>query len=452
MGAVLIREVYVDGYRSLESLKIPIRQGLNVLVGPNGGGKTNILSFFELLSRLSETPVDEAVSSHGGIGRVFTRLPDDKYKNTLKCAVTGSTIFSMKNGEAKTLWYTWRLEIKASENYDEIIYGDQTLYISVQREPSKPEFSDLILGIRTDENGTGLEIKKLVISRLQHLFRGLPFVNVGTYLSLHEASRILRTYARYADLTKESLFSGFPQQMTIFHQIKRDVSGGQIFNFVPEICKQPEDSAKPPIMDKTGAGLASVLHRLGKDKPLPLGLPRRRRNPFNNDSIKLKKISSYVDLISSSVKGIKTEKNHIDNTISVFVIITEDQGDVAFPLAQCSDGTVKWIALLTKIVTANSGFSIEEPENFLHPAVQKEFLNIVRTESKANAHSPFTMVTTHSESLLNEASPSEIILVWMDAGKTVAQRVTNATQLVDEINRTGFGLGHYFASGALDGV
>jgi predicted ATPase len=448
----VIREVYVDGYRSLEALKIPIRQGLNVLVGPNGGGKTNILSFFELLSRLSETAVDEAVSSHGGIGRVFTRLPDDKYRNSLSCAVRGSTGFAMKNGEAKTLWYTWQFEIVASENYDEISYGDQTLYINVQREPTRPEYSDLILGLKKDEYGTSLEIKTLVISRLQHLFRGLPFVNVGTYLSYNQAARILRTYARYADLTKESLFSGFPPQMTLFHQIKRDVSGGQIFNFVPEICKQPEDSARPPIMDKSGAGLASVLHRLGKDKPLPLDVPRRRRNPFQSDTYKLRKISSYVDLISPSVCGLKTEKNHIDNTISVFVIISEEQGDVAFPLAQCSDGTVKWIALLTKIVTASAGFSIEEPENFLHPAVQKEFLNIVRTEFKSNSHSPFTMVTTHSESLLNEASPSEVILVWMNSGKTVAQRVSNAEELVDEINRTGFGLGYYFASGALEGA
>jgi hypothetical protein len=58
-------------------------------------------------------------------------------------------------------------------------------------------------------------------------------------------------------------------------------------------------------------------------------------------------------------------------------------------------------------------------------------------------------MTTHSESLLNEASPEEVILVWMDAGFTNARRVANSEELVDEINRTGFGLGYYYTTGAL---
>jgi predicted ATPase len=53
----MIREVYVDGYRSLASIKIPLKPGVNILVGPNGGGKTNILSFFEFLSRVASVKV-----------------------------------------------------------------------------------------------------------------------------------------------------------------------------------------------------------------------------------------------------------------------------------------------------------------------------------------------------------------------------------------------------------
>lgn len=113
---------------------------------------------------------------------------------------------------------------------------------------------------------------------------------------------------------------------------------------------------------------------------------------------------------------------------------------------------MKWIALLTKVITSEQGFSIEEPENFLHPTVQKEFINLVRTESKQNDNLPYTLITTHSESLLNEASPDEVILVWMQSGKTIAKRVSNSDELSSEINRTGFGLGYYYTSGALEGA
>ncbi len=446
----MIREIYVNGYRSLEDIKLPVRPGLNILVGPNGGGKTNILSFFEFLSKLPDTPIDEAVSSQGGVGRVFTRLPDNLYKTRMDCSIRGSIKFSMRGGQMKLLWYTWKFSVVASDSYDEIQYGEQTLYIDLQKEHKDPEQSDLIIKTKQDEQGTRLEVRTMVISRLQHLFRGFHFLTVGTYISYNQAVRLLTGYARNTDFATESLIGSFPPQMTVFRKIMADIGGGEIFNFVPEICKQPEDSARPPVMDKTGAGLASTLYRL--ERPPTLANPLRRMTRIRVEQQKLKKIGSYIQLISPSISRIFTQKNPIDNTISVFINISEENGDVSFPLAQCSDGTVKWIALLTKVITANAGFSIEEPENFLHPTVQKEFLNVVRTESTNNAYAPYTLMTTHSESLLNEAIPSEVILVWMKDGHTVAQRVSNADQLVKEINRTGFGLGYYYTSGALEGV
>ncbi|MFL0671844.1 MAG: AAA family ATPase [Erythrobacter sp.] len=188
-------------------------------------------------------------------------------------------------------------------------------------------------------------------------------------------------------------------------------------------------------------------------KPAALRYRGRRGRHYSQPHVKLRKISSYVKLISPSVDTISAEKNPFDNTISVLVGIgSTDGAAIKFPLAQCSDGTVKWIALLTKVITSDQGFSIEEPENFLHPNVQKEFINLVRTESRHNDNLPYTLITTHSESLLNEADPSEVILVWMDDGRTIVKRVSNASQLSDEINRTGFGLGYYYTSGALEGA
>jgi predicted ATPase len=448
----MIREVYVNGYRSLHELKIPIRPGLNILVGPNGGGKTNILSFFEFLSKLSDTPADEAVSSHGGIGRVFTRIPDNRYKVTMEAAIRGSISFRMRGGEVKVLWYTWKFTLSASIDYDEIRFGSQRLYIDLQSEPRDPEHSDLILAVEHDENGSRLRIDKMVISRLQYFFRGFTFLNVGTYISFKEAARVLTGYTRNANFDKQCIVSTFPPHMTIFRQISADIGGGEIFNFVPEVCKQPEDSARPPVMDKSGAGLASTLYRLARPASLPYGPFRNSRRLSNDGQRRLDKIAQYVRLVSPSVQSMNTERNPIDNTISAYVTILDEDGEVSFPLAQCSDGTVKWIALLTKVITANSGFSIEEPENFLHPAVQREFVNVVRTEAENNRHAPYTLITTHSESLINEALPSEVILVWMDGGKTVARRVSNSENIINEINRTGFGLGYYYAAGALEGA
>ena len=51
----MITRIEVNGFKSLAKFSLNLQAGLNVLVGPNGGGKTNIvlfLSFFPILSGL----------------------------------------------------------------------------------------------------------------------------------------------------------------------------------------------------------------------------------------------------------------------------------------------------------------------------------------------------------------------------------------------------------------
>jgi predicted ATPase len=446
-GAPMITEIYVNGYRSLSAFQIPVSPGLNIVVGPNGGGKTNILSFFEFLSKLVTSPVDEAVSSHGGVGRVFSRLPDNRFQRTLDGRVRGVVKFRNRSGRMSRLWYTWDFEVSSSEAYDEIYYTNQRLFIDLRKEPKDPWRSDLIVALGSSERFAHLTIERMITTRLQSFFQTFQVFS-GGYVNRVWASRYLLSYSRSIDLSKIAILNAFPAQMDIFRSISRDIRGGETYNFVPDICKQPDDSARPAVIEKNGAGLASTLYRLERT-PRREDLYRRALyTPSTSTSSTIEKIRHYVSLVSDSIKNIYTERNPIDNKISVFLTIGERDEDVSFPLAHCSDGTVKWIALITTLLTSRGGFAIEEPENFLHPNIQKEFVNIVRDETKDDVSS-FTMVSTHSESLLNEASPDELILVWMEEGVTVARRVENAEDLVAEINRTGFGLGYYYTSGGV---
>ncbi len=52
----MITKIYVDGFRSLSTFSMVLQPGLNMLVGPNGSGKTNIILFFEFLSHISSEP------------------------------------------------------------------------------------------------------------------------------------------------------------------------------------------------------------------------------------------------------------------------------------------------------------------------------------------------------------------------------------------------------------
>jgi predicted ATPase len=68
----MITKIEVDGFKSLSGFELNLNSGLNILVGPNGSGKTNIVLFFEFLSKLTTNQVGNAVSSVGGADQTNT--------------------------------------------------------------------------------------------------------------------------------------------------------------------------------------------------------------------------------------------------------------------------------------------------------------------------------------------------------------------------------------------
>jgi predicted ATP-dependent endonuclease of OLD family len=104
---------------------------------------------------------------------------------------------------------------------------------------------------------------------------------------------------------------------------------------------------------------------------------------------------------------------------------------------------------LAAILTYETIFAIEEPENFLHPLMQREILQIMRENVDRRGGHSFVIMTTHSETLLNAASPNEVVVVSIADGITHAKRPEDRTLLFAEIQRSGFGLGYAYVSGAL---
>ncbi|MFC1905089.1 AAA family ATPase, partial [Chloroflexota bacterium] len=61
----MIRKIEVDGFKTLSNFVLELKPGLDILVGPNGSGKTNIISFFEFLGLLQAMSGSDTVSSAG---------------------------------------------------------------------------------------------------------------------------------------------------------------------------------------------------------------------------------------------------------------------------------------------------------------------------------------------------------------------------------------------------
>ncbi len=102
-----IDRIYINNYKSIrESGEIRIRP-LNVLIGPNGVGKSNFISFFKLLNSISEKRLPAFVADNGYADRIlhFGR------KNSKE--VSGGVIFRQPGGNT-------------NNRYDFILKPDQS--------------------------------------------------------------------------------------------------------------------------------------------------------------------------------------------------------------------------------------------------------------------------------------------------------------------------------------
>ena len=88
----------ISRLKSLEGRRVPslsgfdmiINPGLNILVGPNGSAKTNIVSFLQFLSYLTTHPLSDAIAKAGGAGAVFQKMGSGQYRKGLNASIEGT--------------------------------------------------------------------------------------------------------------------------------------------------------------------------------------------------------------------------------------------------------------------------------------------------------------------------------------------------------------------------
>lgn len=65
-----LKHIKIEGFKSIDKLDLPM-ENINILIGANGSGKTNLISLFTFLSHLSEGKLRNYVETEGGAERFF---------------------------------------------------------------------------------------------------------------------------------------------------------------------------------------------------------------------------------------------------------------------------------------------------------------------------------------------------------------------------------------------
>jgi predicted ATPase len=440
----MLREISATGFKSLSGFHMEIHPGLNVLVGPNGSGKTNIIRLIDFLSFLQQYSLSEAISKSGGAGEIFRKIEDLKIDRQIKIRVRGSgnQVEALWEPQPKSVHYAYELdfEIEFAESDNTLKFSSQAFRAKEYRQvPKSPvQFNSVAWDVTMSNIAPSKEV---------------TLVHRAGY-KLDE--RLKRYFERYRQLAKEDagiheylLTTYLSRYFPFFEKFAQDVSLGNTYNIVPSRVREPEDIAQIPTVNFDGSGLAATLYHLkhATEHYGPLGSRHYRRRSFTEETFR--KVQSYFSLVNPNLSDVEVTNDPYENKLKVSALVRTGSNEVRMPLNLLSDGTIKWLALITALSTSVSYFSIEEPENYIHPKMQQEFAQIVRETCEQNEEM-FALITTHSETLLNAMKPHEIVIVSMQDGRTVAKSILDPELIAAEINRTGFGLGYYYVTDAVN--
>ncbi len=380
-----LRSIRVHNFKTFGDLDIQL-DDLNVVVGANASGKSNLVQLFAFLRDLAESGLENAISIHGGPQylRNVNCEPDSLVTIELK-AISESddpiVTLAPDEVEGRVIGCSYRFSVGFSATGSPIIRKDE-----LQAEWCAVKDS--------------AKVRSFIITRGPNQNYELvdPKDPLGTFFL-----RFLQP-----SLTSQSELGA----LLIERQIPRSVLP---LDGLRSIAILDIDSKGPKVgvihggksdLETDGGNLAIVLRKILSD-------PESRRKLFN----------LLTDLLPF-VRTVDTE-SFSDN--SLLFKVHERFSESAIPASFLSDGTVDIIGLIAILYFDRRRFVIiEEPERNIHPSLISRIVELLKDAS----HSKQIVVTTHSPEIVRYVQPSQLILISRDSsGFSHAERPASKEQV-----------------------
>jgi len=371
-GKIFIKELFLENFLSYGGLGQRIElQPLNVLIGANASGKSNLM---EAIRLLRATPTDLAALVRKGGGASEWLWKGDKENNPIAKI---ETVVEYPEG---VMPLRYRLCFTSSEQ--------QRLEIVDESIESERNF-------RGDDN----------VYFFYRYQQGHPVINIRTKFNERPGLKPNRTERR---LRRENL----SLDQSVISQ-RKDV------DVYPEITYLGEQFAKIKLYTDWSFGRATAP-RMPQQTDAPndflledgsnLGLVINKLSHKIGTNVlieKLKELYGAVENITTRVDS---------GTIQVFI---EEENLRPIPATRLSDGTLRYLCLLTILLDPAPPplICIEEPELGLHPDALPVIAELLIEASQRTQ----IIVTTHSDALISAFTQPEMVLV--------CEKGENGTQL-----------------------
>jgi predicted ATPase len=391
----MITRLQVRNFKSLRNIDISFGP-LNVLVGPNMAGKSNILDVLTFLyqafvPQAGTDGVNYALAQRGGPNEVLWKGADNKL---IEIALETTDDY----------------EPAAHYRYNiEIIVGAGG-YATVQDESlmlSRDGMTATLLGKKDGPPQFGLEYKNA---------DGKPAGG---------ASQSGASAMQYAHPGWDG------------YRFRESIRNWRSYHFLPPIMKESSEMASGQLLSMYGQNISAWLLWLQTHSPKAFGSLNEVLRDVFPDILQIKTIPTADGKVHVSVdeKGLKRATN----------------------VWQLSDGFLHFMSLLSLIYVppelSGTVFLIEEPENYIHPRLLETLVTLLRQirqgASLSNQPLAQILLTTQSPYLVDRFHLEELIWIEKRDGATRAFHPSDKKHLRELVENKDLGLGDLMYAGAL---
>jgi predicted ATPase len=389
----VITKLEIQGFRSIEQLQLDMAP-LTVLIGPNGSGKSNLLDAFALVSSAAAGGLSDGLAKRGGYDTIHFRGAQDQ-KMFFELEFAGVGAFQEEEG---TVHY--RVELRPSASvarvwFEQVNITDKPGYpaplVVAQRKVAECKFRNILS--REKEEPKGIES--------------------DTELAIFQVK----------DQT------AYPTP----YKLAREMSSWRVY---PPIATGEDAPVRRPQLLRSGlrlgtdgGNLASVLHAIQNQHPAVW-----------------EELCDVLQTACAEFRHLSFPPEGGDGLIVLRWWEEPFERDYGFSANVLSDGTLRLLMLLALLLSPDPPplVCIDEPELGLHP----DWVKLIGELLRSAAARTQLVVATHSPELVSKLTPSDVVVVEKEDGRTVANRLSDAefAQWLDE-----FRLGDLWRAGHLGG-
>jgi len=362
----MVQQLRLRNFRSFKDATIELRP-LNILVGANASGKTNLVHAFRFLRDLARSGLENAVALQGG-AEYLTPLNSREREVTIELTIAPKVVVHSEGTDreglqVETIRYELTIQTVRTKNSARIVRETfEVRTVATQGDAAVLEIM---------REGKNVRVAPVDSRLLRIRFRKGERFELDSSTSLFGITPLMLGLPPFL----------FGENITIY-------------DFSPKQAKQAIPVASAHTLSEDGANLPLVIQQLLRD-------PRQRERLLRL----VQSVLPHIQQLNTTMVG----GQHVQ--IQVQETYHERR---AIPAILLSDGTVEVVALVVALFFTRfpkGTVILEEPDRNLHPGLMGALMELFRDATERNQ----LLITTHNPELLRHAELDELVLIERDS-------------------------------------